>query len=91
VIDNKYIIKILANIIMAKVFKVYPKQTRNVNGVSITPEMVAIVTTKQTTLDPFSGGAVEIKNAFLDKYGVDIKKGYYTKNDFNVEILKEEL
>jgi hypothetical protein len=87
VIDNKHIIKILENIIMAKVFKVYPKQNRNVNGVSITPEMVAVITTKQTTLDPFCNGAVEIKDAFLRLYGVDIKKGYYTKNDFNVEIL----
>lgn len=73
---------------MAKLFKVTPKKARNVNGVVISPEMEVVVTTKSHTNDPFYNGAVEIKEAFMRVYGVDIKKGYYTKGDFKVEILK---
>lgn len=49
---------------MAKLFKVTPNKSRNVNGV------------------------VEVKESFMRLYGVDLKKGCYTKGDFNVEILK---
>lgn len=73
---------------MAKQFRVTPKKTRNVNGVVISPEMGTIVTTKSHTNDPFYNGAIEIKEIFMRLYGVDIKKGNYTKGDFNIEILK---
>lgn len=73
---------------MAKLFKVTPNKSRNVNGVVISPEMEVIVTTKSHTNDPFYNGAVEVKESFMRLYGVDLKKGCYTKGDFKVEILK---
>lgn len=72
---------------MPKVFKVTPKRVQRVNGVCITPEMEVIVTTRSYTSDPFYNGAVEVKEAFMKQYGVDIKKGCFNKGHFVVTVL----
>jgi hypothetical protein len=72
---------------VAKLFKVYPKRNRHQNGIIITPDMSVVVTTKMHTLDSFNNGAVEVKEAFLRLYCVDIKKGCFVKGDFEVETL----
>lgn len=66
---------------MVKLFRVAPKKARSVNGVVISPEMEIIVTVKSHTNDSFYNGAIEIKETFMGLYGVDIKKGNYTKSD----------
>jgi hypothetical protein len=73
---------------MAKLFKISPKRARNVNGVFIVPEMEAIVATNIQTADPFYNEAKEVREAFMRIFGVDIKRGCFTKNDFNYETLK---
>jgi hypothetical protein len=73
---------------MAKLFKISPKRARNVNGVFIAPEMEAIVATNIQTTDPFYNEASEVREAFMRIFGVDIKRGCFTKNDFNYETLK---
>lgn len=72
---------------MTKVFKVKPKKIKRTNGVIITPEMELIVTMKQHSSTPFSNGAVEYKEALMQKYGVDYKKGCFCPNDFEFEKL----
>ena len=72
---------------MSRLFKVWPKRSRNTNNVRISPEMELIVTTKSHASTPFYNGAVELKAAYLDKYGVDIKKGNFSVNDFEIETL----
>ncbi|MDD4990729.1 MAG: DUF6140 family protein [Paludibacter sp.] len=72
---------------MSKLFKVWPKKPRNTNSVIISPAMEVIVTTKSHTGDPFYNGAVEVKEAYMRLYGVDLKKGCYTKGDFEVQVL----
>ena len=72
---------------MSKQFKVCPKKPRNTNGVIISPAMEVIVITKSHTGDPFYNGAVEVKEAYQRLYGVDLKKGCYTRGDFEIQIL----
>ena len=47
---------------MSRVFKVWPKRVKRVNGTVLTPEMVIVVTTKIHVSNPFSNGAQEIKD-----------------------------
>jgi len=42
---------------------------------------------KQHSSTPFSNGAVEYKEALMQKYGVDYKKGCFCPNDFEFEKL----
>ncbi|WP_297624989.1 DUF6140 family protein [uncultured Rikenella sp.] len=72
---------------MAKTFQVTPKRRQNRNGVIITPEMTAVVTTRIHRGDPFGDGASEVREAFMRLYGVDLKKGCYSKNDFDIKVV----
>lgn len=73
---------------MSKLFKVAPKRAQKTNGVYISPEMSVVVTTKNHTTDPFYNGGVEVKEAFMHMYGIDIKKGNYYKGDFIFKALE---
>lgn len=53
----------------------------------ITPEMTAVVTTRIHRGDPVGDGASEVREAFMRLYGVDLKKGCYSKNDFDINVL----
>ena len=48
---------------MSKVFKVWPKRVKRVNGTVLTPEMVIIVTIPMHVSNPFGNGAKEIKES----------------------------
>ena len=50
---------------MSKVFKVWPKRVIRVNGTVLTPEMVIIVTIPMHVSNPFSNGAKEIKEIYM--------------------------
>jgi hypothetical protein len=41
---------------MSKVFKVWPKRVKRVNGTVLTPDMVIIVTIPMHVSNPFSNG-----------------------------------
>ena len=72
---------------MSKVFKVWPKRVKRVNGTVLTPEMVIIVTIPMHVSNPFSNGAKEIKAAYMDKYGYDYCRANATKAWFDYERL----
>ena len=46
---------------MSRVFRITPKRIKRSNGTVLTPDMVITITTRQHTTDPFSNGAVEIR------------------------------
>ena len=73
---------------MARVFKVKPRKEKRANGIIISPAMEVVVTTKQEASTPFYNGAVELKEAFMRLYGVDIKKGNYSQMDFLIEVIR---
>jgi hypothetical protein len=68
---------------MSKVFKVWPKRVKRVNGTVLTPDMVIIVTTKIHVSNPFSNGAQEIKDTYMRIYQFDYKKANCYQSDFN--------
>lgn len=68
---------------MSKVFKVWPKRVKRVNGTVLTPEMEIIVSTKIGTSNPFYNGAQEIKEAYMRLYQFDYKKACCGQSDFN--------
>lgn len=72
---------------MSKVFRITPKRIKRTNGTVLTPEMSLIVTTTQHATNPFYNGAIEIKQAYMDKYGFDYKKACCSQNDFEYEKL----
>ena len=74
---------ILKQIIMSRVFKVWPKRVKRVNGTVLTPEMVIVVTTKIHVSNPFSNGAQEIKDTYMRIYQFDYKKANCYQTDFN--------
>ena len=59
---------------MSKVFKVWPKRVKRVNGTVLTPEMDIVVTTKIGVSNPFYNNAQEIKEAYMRLYQFDYKK-----------------
>ncbi len=67
---------------MSKVFKVWPKRLKRVNGVVLTPEMVIIVTIPMHVSNPFSNGAKEIKETYMRIYQFDYKKANCYPSDF---------
>jgi hypothetical protein len=68
---------------MSRVFKVWPKKVRRVNGTVLTPEMVIVVTTKIHVSNPFSNGAQEIKETYMRIYQFDYKKANCYQTVFN--------
>ena len=68
---------------MSRVFKVWPKRVKRVNGTVLTPEMVIVVTTKIHVSNPFSNGAQEIKETYMRIYQFDYKKANCYQTDFN--------
>ena len=68
---------------MSKVFKVWPKRVKRVNGTVLTPEMVIVVTTKIYVSNPFSNCAQEIKDTYMRIYQFDYKKANCYPSDFN--------
>ena len=68
---------------MSKVFKVWPKRVKRVNGTVLTPEMVVVVTTRYHVFNPFSNGAQEVKEAYMRLYQFDYKKACCCQSDFN--------
>lgn len=72
---------------MSKVFQVWPKRIKRVNGAVLTPDMVVTVTTQQHTSDPFYNGAKEVQEAYMRLYGFDYKKACCSKGDFEFKKL----
>ena len=72
---------------MSKVFRITPKKIKRSNGEVLTPEMVVTITTHQNTSDPFSNGAIEIKEAYMHIYGFDYQKANCCKANFEIEKL----
>ncbi len=72
---------------MSKVFKVWPKKVRRVNGTVLTPEMDIVVTTKIGVSNPFYNNAQEIKEAYMRLYQFDYKKACCSQSDFNYTAL----
>jgi len=72
---------------MSRVFKVIPKRKQNRNGVVISPEMEVIVTTTSHISPPFYNGAVELKERYQQMFGIDLQKGNYSANDFEIQKL----
>lgn len=72
---------------MSKVFKVWPKRVKRVNGTVLTPEMTIVVTTKIHTSSPFYNGAQEIKETYMRLYQFDYKKANCSQYDFEWEKL----
>ena len=68
---------------MSRVFKVWPKRVKRVNGTVLTPEMVIVVTTEIHVSNPFSNGAQEIKDTYMRIYQFDYKKANCYQTDFN--------
>ena len=68
---------------MSRVFKVWPKRVKRVNGTVLTSEMVVVVTTKIHVSNPFSNGAQEIKDTYMRIYQFDYKKANYYQTYFN--------
>ena len=68
---------------MSKVFKVWPKRVKRVNGTVLTPEMVIVVTTAMHVSNPFSNGAKEIKETYMRIYQFDYNKANCYQSDFN--------
>ncbi len=68
---------------MSRVFKVWPKRVKRVNGTVLTPDMVIIVTTKNHVSNPFCNGAQEIKETYMRIYQFDYKKANCYQTDFN--------
>ncbi|MDE6415664.1 MAG: hypothetical protein K2K68_01385 [Duncaniella sp.] len=68
---------------MSKVFKITPKRIKRTNGTVLTPEMTVTVTTAIHTLNPFSNGAKEVKEAYQRLYGFDYVKACCNPNDFD--------
>ena len=64
---------------MSKVFKVWPKRVKRVNGTVLTPEMVIVVTTKIHVSNPFSNGAQEIKDTYMRIYQSTTRKPTATR------------
>ena len=58
---------------MSKVFKVWPKRVKRVNGTVLTPEMDIVVTTKMSVSNPFYNNAQEVKEAYMRLYQFDYK------------------
>ena len=56
---------------MSKVFKVWPKRVKRVNGTVLTPEMDIVVTTKMSVSNPFYNNAQEVKEAYMRLYQFD--------------------
>ena len=69
---------------MSKVFKVWPKRVKRVNGTVLTPEMVIIVTIPMHVSNPFSNGA---KETYMRIYQFDYQKANCYQTDFNFEAL----
>ena len=67
---------------MSKVFKVWPKRVKRVNGTVLTPEMVIIVTLPTHVSNPFSNGAKEIKEIYMRIYQFDYQKANCYPSDF---------
>ena len=72
---------------MSKVFKVWPKRVKRVNGTVLTPEMEIVVTTKMSVSNPFYNNAMEIKEGYMRLYQFDYKKACCTQSDFNYTAL----
>ena len=72
---------------MSKVFKVWPKRVKRVNGTVLTPEMNIVVTTKIGVSNPFYNNAQEIKEAYMRIYQFDYKKACCSQSDFNYTAL----
>lgn len=72
---------------MGNVFKVWPKRTKKVNGLVLTPEMEVIVTTKSFTSTPFYNEAKEVQEQYMRMYQFDYKKGCCTSSDFEFKKL----
>lgn len=72
---------------MSKVFQVWPKRIKRVNGTVLTPDMAVTVTTQQHTSDPFYNGAKEVQEAYTRLYGFDYKKACCSKGDFEFKAL----
>ena len=72
---------------MSKVFKVWPKRLKRVNGVVLTPEMVIIVTIPMHVSNPFSNGVKEIKETYMRIYQFDYQKANCYPSDFNYKAL----
>lgn len=66
-------------------FKIIPKRAKRVNGQVLTPDMIVVVTTKSSVLDPFSNNASEVKEIYMRIYGFDYCRAKCCKNDFIVE------
>lgn len=72
---------------MSKVFRITPKKIKRSNGEVLTPEMVVTITTRQSISDPFSNGAIEIKEAYMRIYEFDYQKANCCKANFEIEKL----
>lgn len=67
---------------MSRVFKVWPKRIKRVNGTVLTPDMEVTVTTQQHVSTPFYNGAKEIQEVYMRIYAFDYKKACCNANDF---------
>ncbi len=72
---------------MSKVFKVWPKRVKRVNGTVLTPEMVIIVTLPMHVSNPFSNGASSEMCIRDSIYQFDYQKANCYPSDFNYEAL----
>ena len=72
---------------MSKVFKVWPKRVKRVNGTVLTPEMEIVVTTKMSVSNPFYNNAQEIKETYMRIYQFDYQKANCYPSDFDYEAL----
>lgn len=72
---------------MSKVFQVWPKRMKRVNGTVLTPDMAVTVTTQQHTSDPFYNGAKEVQEVYMRLYAFDYKKACCNKSDFEFKKL----
>lgn len=68
-----------------RVFRVWPKRTRQANGQIISPEMVVVISTWGAS--PFANNAKELCEAYRNIYRCDLRKMVYSPSDFNYKVL----